>query len=354
MTAKKELQLAAKRSEELFFKSFHLSPAMMCLISVEKRTVLDVNDAWCFFTGYTKDEVIGQCTDVLTVFSNHYPIDSDVLDSGSSGSRSNFKVKCLTKQGHIRELIHSSEIIEVTGEMCFLYVALDVTENEKLTREIARLDKLNLIGQMAAGIGHEIRNPLTTVRGFLQFMMSKEYFANHSHHFELMISELDRANHIITEFLSLAGYKHYDRQSHNINLLVENIFPLLQSEALKENKNISFLLEDIPKVDINEMEFRQLILNLVKNGFEAIDSGGCVKIQTYSTVHSVVLRIEDTGHGIPSDVLGKLGTPFFTTKSHGTGLGLAVCYSIVERHNGRIDVASNEHGTSFTIHFPLP
>ncbi|ODA39409.1 PAS domain S-box protein [Desulfosporosinus sp. BG] len=227
----------------------------------------------------------------------------------------------------------------------------DISERKMFEKEMARLDRLNLIGQMAAGIGHEVRNPMTTVRGFLQLLGDKEEFGKFNSYFQLMIEELDRANSIITEFLSLAKNKAVDLQPLSLNKLIENMFPLIQADALLSDKEITIDLKKTVVLSLDEKEVRQLILNLVRNGLEAMSSGGKMTIRTFMEGEDVVLTVADEGSGIKTDDLEKIGTPFFTTKESGTGLGLATCYSIAARHNAEISIVTGSSGTTFFVQF---
>jgi signal transduction histidine kinase len=221
------------------------------------------------------------------------------------------------------------------------------------TEKMTRLDRLNIIGEMAAGIAHEVRNPMTTVRGLLQFMGSKKEFSSHEEKFTLMIEEIDRANQIITEFLSLAKNKAMNFTESNLNNMIRDIHPLLQADALRNNSDIKISLDDnIPTVFLDQNSIRQLVLNMVRNGLDAMPTGGLIHISTEWKGQKVLLSIEDHGIGIAWDDREKLGTPFFTTKDNGTGLGLAVCYRIVQRHAAILSVKSEPgKGTVFTVEF---
>jgi len=229
----------------------------------------------------------------------------------------------------------------------------DLTDLKHTEKEMARLDRLNLIGQMAASIGHEVRNPMTTIRGFLQYFGRKQEFSRYTEEFTIMISELDRANEIITEFLSLAKNKSISLTKACLNQSIKAIYPLLEADAFERGYNIEVELGEIHELWLDEKDIRQLLLNLVYNGFEAIPDRGTVRIRTYQTGDLVVLAVQDNGCGIPQEVLGQLGTPFVTTKEKGTGLGLPVCYRIAERHNAIIEVETSSHGTTFSIKFPI-
>lgn len=228
-----------------------------------------------------------------------------------------------------------------------------VTQTKKQTElEIARLDRLSLIGQMATAIGHEIRNPLTTVKGYLQLFSQKTIFSSYAPQFNLMLDELSRANCIITEFLSLSHDKAIKMLPCSLNDMINNFQPIIESEALFHGMSLHMELKNTPNLLLDEKEIKQLILNLTRNSFEAMEKGGCLSIKTYLLSSYVVLAISDQGKGIAPELLSKLGTPFFTTKEGNAGLGLAICYSIAHRHKAKIDFISGKDGTTCSIYFP--
>lgn len=230
----------------------------------------------------------------------------------------------------------------------------NVTEQRQHEREMAKLERLNLVGQMAAGISHEIRNPLTTVKGFLQLWGSKISDPQEKEYNDLMISEIDRANNIITEFLSLARDNVGQVKEQDINQVIWRIFPMIQADATNDNKEIILDLNPLPALWLNENEIRQLILNFVRNALEVTPSGGYVTISTFEDGNNVVLAVQDQGKGIPEEIRDKIGTPFFTTKESGTGLGIAISMGIAHRHNGKLLFDSGEKGTTFKVLFNKP
>ena len=240
------------------------------------------------------------------------------------------------------------------GTQLFLMQMLDITKRKIAEEEITRLDRLNLVGELAASIAHEVRNPMTTVRGFLQILKSRDVVHENEEYFNLMISELDRANSIITEFLSIAKTKTELYKVVKLNNLVNSLYPLILADAINQEKHVILETHDVDELTMNEREIRQIVLNLTRNGLEAMFSMGILKIKTYREENSIVLAVQDQGTGISENILARLGTPFLTTKEHGTGLGLATCYSIAERHNAKIDVESNPSGTTFFVRFKLP
>ncbi len=241
---------------------------------------------------------------------------------------------------------------DVDGSPMILEMNIDITERRRIDKEMARLDRLNLIGEMAASIGHEIRNPMTSVRGFLQMLGSKPEYQDDNDYFELMIEELDRANSIITEYLGMAKDKRIDLQSRSLDIIITALYPMLMSDANLREINIHLDLCTPPQISIDEREIRQLIINMARNGMEAMSSNGTLTIGTRRDGNEVILFIKDEGSGLSSIITDKIGTPFLTTKENGTGLGLAVCYSIAARHNARIDYETGLEGTTFYVRFP--
>lgn len=240
---------------------------------------------------------------------------------------------------------------DVDGSKLVFKVLIDITERKNADRELARLERLNMVGEMAAGIAHEVRNPLTTVRGFLQLLSTKEINQHYHEYYELMIEELDRANLIITDFLNLAREKSANFTTINISNIVKSLVPLLSADALNQDKEVKLELEQIPDLQGNGDELRQLLLNLARNGLEAMQSGKTLTIQTLSSENNLILRVCDQGCGVDAEILRKIGTPFLTTKEQGTGLGLAICNSIAARHNAVISFESSPTGTTVTVKF---
>lgn len=260
---------------------------------------------------------------------------------------------CKDKQGKERIVFSTIVPLFEMGRYEFICMDIDLSEHRKFEKELARLESLNLVGEMAASISHEIRNPLTTVRGFLQFLSEKIESQNYQEYFQLMIQELDRANSIITEFLSLAKNRPIRLEEHDLNQIIRALSPLIEANAIVSNQTFTIQTEDLPLLKVDEKEIRQLILNLIRNAIEAMKDEGHLLLKTAHSEDEVILSIQDTGPGIEPTVLEKMGTPFISTKENGTGLGLAVCYSIALRHNAVIQAESTPSGTTFMVRFKI-
>ena len=241
----------------------------------------------------------------------------------------------------------NNQIVAIEG------IARDVTTRKMLEQDVARLDRLNTVGQMAASVAHEIRNPMTTVRGYLQLIGNKKEFALYKEQFVLVMDELDRTNSIISEYLSLSQNRVMDFKLCQLNEIIESMYPLLQADSNACNKYIKLELQRIPELYIDEKEIRQLILNLVRNGLESMREGKALTIRTYLENEETILAIRDEGGGIAAHILDNLGKPFVTTKAEGTGIGLAICYRIANRHKAKITVETSTQGTTFFICFKL-
>jgi len=350
---REEIDRREKAEERLRMLSSALEQSPSSVVIADTNGNIEyVNAKFTAITGYLPEEVTGKN---MFELMDGQPVDQaeqiwSVIKAGRE-----WKKELLSKRKNNETYWNAVSIApfkNTAGEITyFLRVAEDITERKRWEKEIARLDRLNLVGEMAAGIGHEIRNPLTTVSGFLQLLKRKDKSAEHIVYYELMLDELKRANAIITEFLSMAKDKAVSRKEKNLNTILKNITPLLEADAAMRKKHLKIKLADVPELFLDEAEIRQLVFNLVRNGLEAMPEGEILTISTYTGGNEIVLEVRDRGKGIDPDIIEKIGTPFFTTKDYGTGLGLSVCFSIAGRHGAVIDFDTGPAGTVFYVRF---
>lgn len=235
----------------------------------------------------------------------------------------------------------------------FSTIARDITEEKRREEKMKKSDRLSVVGQLAAGIAHEIRNPLTVLKGFIQ-MQSKNH--ENTKHFEVMLSELDRINLIISELLVLAKPQVIRYEKKDLRTLLQNIITFLDPQAILNNVRISFeFLSDIPSIECEENKMKQVFINVLKNAIEAMPNGGDILVQLKKQGQEYVLiRVIDQGCGIPEERLSKLGEPFYSTKEKGTGLGLMVSYKIIKDHQGSIQISSQMNkGTTVDVILPI-
>ncbi|MFB5193092.1 PAS domain S-box protein [Alicyclobacillus fastidiosus] len=232
-------------------------------------------------------------------------------------------------------------------------VIRDISDRKQSEETIRQSEKLSAVGQLAAGIAHEIRNPLTALKGFTQLLHAKSSGADR-HYFEIMRGEMNRVEGIVDELLVLAKPQTTNFQPHYVQLILQEVITLLSPQALLKNVLIHVDFEvNAPKIFCEESQLKQVFVNVIKNGIEAMPMGGNMFIQLKSDNGKLFIEFTDEGKGVPQDLLPKLGKPFYTTKDRGTGLGLMVSYNIIRNHRGTI-AFSSEVGKGTTVSITLP
>lgn len=346
------------REEEKLQQVMDVAPLCMVSVDTEGR-ITSVNEMMMgLFKNrspeLTKTDVLGQ---PLSVFVDM--VEEDYIDRRIAQALNGVKMdnELIRIGSQIHYTSTSPLTNSYTGEILgAVLVIQDITELERLRTELVNVERLSLVGQMAASITHEIRNPMAVVRGFLQLMKEKSPDSL-DHYYRIVMEELDRANGIINDFLSLAQNRISEKEQWHLHQIINDLSPLLWADANLRGQTIELLLDErVPKLHLNAKEIKQVLLNLARNGMEAIEEKGKLTIQTRfrESDNMVELIVRDTGVGMSESRLERLFEPFFTTKAKGTGLGLALCLSIVERHGGKIDVESEEgKGTTFIISLPL-
>ena len=231
----------------------------------------------------------------------------------------------------------------------------DIREIRKIEIQLERSRRLAALGSVAAGIAHEVRNPLGTLRGFAQFFGSENgASAACKKYAGFMISEVDRLNNLVSELLQFGSPRELNFNRINIDGLRDKIVTLLEKEFLKKGLSFSFHKEEGTVLHGDSDLLLQVILNLLKNSINATPAGGKISLDLYQLDKSCRIRIKDSGKGMTEEVQNKMFDPFFTNKKDGTGLGLAVCHRIVEEHQGHLEVTSEIGvGTSIIIVLPL-
>jgi two-component system sensor histidine kinase HydH len=244
------------------------------------------------------------------------------------------------------------------GRVLLMY---DLSELKRLEREIQRHDRLVALGKMAAGVAHEVRNPLSSIKGFATLLGSKFKDGSQEHEAaDLLVYEAERLNRSITELLNYARPTTLKKEQINLGDLVASSLKLISSDALALGVKTSLEIDpDIPSIDVDRDRINQVLLNLYLNGLQAFEASSLekeLKVSVHSDAAGGAIRIEvqDNGKGISQENIDKVLDPYFTTKPEGTGLGLALAYKIIDEHNGTIRFKSTEgQGTAVSVTIPV-
>ncbi|WP_046174183.1 ATP-binding protein [Domibacillus indicus] len=265
-----------------------------------------------------------------------------------------YRLTCLNLRTIFFEF--SSLNIVFEGQDAILYIGKDITDKREQTQSLLqKSEKLAVVGQLAAGIAHEIRNPLTSIKGFIQIVQADIEHRDHKEFLGIVLGELERINAIVGEFLVLAKPNVVKFSRVHIKPLLDDVVSLISSQAIMDNVQITVACtDDIPDIICEENQLKQVFVNILKNAIEAMPDGGLIQVEIKkNSDKNVALSFIDQGVGIPEDRIPTLGEPFYTTKEKGTGLGLMTCLKIIENHKGSFNISSRV-GEGTTIDIVLP
>lgn len=238
-------------------------------------------------------------------------------------------------------------------EVHVLSVSNDITERKLAEDIIRKSSKLSAVGELAAGVAHEIRNPLTSIQGFLQFMEPKY---EDKHYFDIMLSEIDRIKLIIGELLVLSKPQAEKNEYKDVRVICQMIINLFEAQAHLNNVQINTEYDaDLPNIWCEENQLKQVFVNILKNAIESMPNGGNITVKVAAKDdHHVSVYFIDNGIGMEPERVERLGEPFYSTKEKGTGLGLMVSFRIIENHNGKIMIKSEKNkGTTVEVILPV-
>ncbi|TDA66949.1 MAG: hypothetical protein D9V47_11555 [Clostridia bacterium] len=226
--------------------------------------------------------------------------------------------------------------------------------NSKYQQYVRRTEALTAAGQLATSLIHEVRNPLTSVKGFLQLLEKKVVQPELQEYITIMSGELDRATELIGDFLQVARPREPLWEKVDLNAMVRDMVMLVEGQAFLRGVSLSQELSpELPWLWLDRSQVKQVVLNLLSNALAATPSGGRITVRSHWRNRQVWVQVEDTGSGMPPEMVARIGTPFLTTKENGTGLGLYICRQIMARHEGRMEVRSELGcGSTFSLVFP--
>lgn len=289
-----------------------------------------------------------------------WPIIVNILDTALGGELyQNKELTIRTPRQSIPLLFTTTALINERNEhMGILIILRDLTETKKLEEQVRRADRLAITGELAAGVAHEVRNPLTAITGYLQLLTVELSYDDPRQEFTRIISkEIDRLNHLIEQLLYFSRPSPPQFLYTDLNKVIAETLLLINSPTvLKKVAITTNFSPELPPVKIDVVQFQQVLINIILNGIQAINNSGSLTLSTsynHKTFY-VRLDINDTGCGIPAENIPRIFDPFFTTKEKGTGLGLSVADKIMEVHQGYIEVESEPgKGTCFSVFLPV-
>ncbi|AHZ15358.1 PAS domain-containing protein [Bacillus velezensis] len=353
ISSRKKFQTILQKSRERY--------QLLIQNSIDTIAVIH-NDKWVFmnesgislFEAETYEDLIGK-----NVYDQLHPCDHDGVKQRIQNIINRKTESEIIKQSWFtfkNRLIYTEMVCIPTtffGETAVQVILRDISERKQTEELMLKSEKLSIAGQLAAGIAHEIRNPLTAIKGFLQLM--KPTMGENEHYFEIVFSELSRIELILSELLMLAKpQQNAVKERVNLKKIISEVTALLETQANLKGIFIKTDYEhDSMYINGDQNQLKQVFINLIKNAVESMPDGGTVHILMTEDEYSVNVTVKDEGDGIPENVLKRIGEPFLTTKEKGTGLGLMVTFNLIKNHQGAIQVDSKpDRGTAFHITFP--
>ncbi|SDY32388.1 two-component system, sporulation sensor kinase A [Evansella caseinilytica] len=346
---------STKRQLESFIEN-NVDPVF--IYNLEDKLV-KINKAVEATYGWQSDELLGLALKDLPIFPKSdiewVQRNADDLAKVLGNTFKGLEAKRIKKDGTaIHVSVSGFQIVNEKNEQIGrAIIHRDVTEAKMAEEILINSEKLSIAGQLAAGIAHEIRNPMTAIKGFIQLLTSE--FTSRKDYFDIISSEIERIELIISELLLLSKPQEMKFHQANIVSVLSEIKLLLETQAILNNVEINFV-SVAARIDIycEVNQIKQVCINFIQNAIEAMPAGGKLTVEiSQASEGEVLIRFIDQGCGIAPEMLQKLGEPFYTTKEHGTGLGFMVSKRIIENHGGRVHVRSElEKGTTIEVYLP--
>ncbi|WP_456279050.1 PAS domain S-box protein [Bacillus sp. AK128] len=326
------------------------------LIFDAEGKLIKTNSAMVQTFGWSTDELIGLNMGELPLIPDRYTHEVDEIKKivKDGGGVRELETVRLQKDGALLDVLITSFPIKDHQDYIngFAIIYRDITERKKSEELVIQSEKLSIAGQLSAAIAHEIRNPITAIKGFINLLQNSE---EKKLYYDVVNSEIGRIELILSELLTLAKPQKVVFNQADISEIVNQVITLLEAEANMNNiEIIKGFEENLPGTICDENQIKQVFINIIKNAMEAMPEGGQLKVDIHTENRRVLIRFSDTCCGIPKEILAKIGQPFYTTKEKGTGLGFMVSKRIIDDHNGTIHISSEENkGTVIEINLPI-
>jgi PAS domain S-box-containing protein len=367
------LENALRLSEERFSKAFRASPIPLAIQSLQKEKYVDANLGFQQLTGYGREELIGRTAQDLNIWGDPSEGTAMLRMLQEQMSVRNLPCRLRTKSKELRHVLLSVELFELGEEPFLLIIAQDVTEQLELENQLRHAQKMEAVGQLAAGVAHDFNNILTVVQGHVNLVLERQPADSKDREPLLtVLAAADRASKLIRQLLAFSRKQAIQMRpmtiAQSLSTLAETLPRMLGDNIRLEIQTFASDLQ----INADKVMIDQMLMNLAVNARDAMPNGGLLSIRADVVEFDPVLvrpnqegrsgqflrlTVTDTGCGISPEVLPRIFEPFFTTKSVGqnTGLGLAAVYGIAQQHGGWVEVKSQPgQGASFHIFIPTP
>ncbi|MDQ0256951.1 signal transduction histidine kinase [Evansella vedderi] len=340
-----------EKEYELFIENLPIT-----VLFIKKNKIHYINNRGLYlFEAESKDDITGNSLyDFTSIDKNMFLAEEKSDLNESEGGTIIGKLR--TCQGQMKDVKINYFYNSFLQQEGYSVVIKDITEFKENEKKLHHSEQLSVIGELAAGVAHEIRNPLTSIMGFLQLIDNDGHSTKM--YKEIMASELDRINLIVNELLLLAKPKEYEYVPRNLLSLINTVVTIANTQAILHNIQIvTKFSDDIRHLLVNceENKLKQVFLNLLKNAIEAMSKEGQITIEIRKKSDQyVIISFIDQGDGIPEEMLHNLGKRFYTTKDDGTGLGLMISMNIIREHKGELNITSKKGvGTKIDVSLPI-
>ena len=309
--------------------------------------------------GWQKNEIIFKHVSKLFTEKDAKTLLPDILEQVKSIGEYEDELELVKKDGlGFPVILSASKFLDTQGNLIgFIFIAKDITERRKLEYQVFQGEKMAAIGQLAAGMAHEINNPLFVISGRLEMLLEGQSMPQEIRDdLNIVNTQADRIRKLVDRLLKFSRKSNPKLEKLNLNEVIEGVLPLLSYHKLPDAKiELEKDFEQgIPYIEGDLNQLQEVFINLFINAYQAMKQGGKLKIKTHNDGNQLEVRISDTGPGVSQQNLKNIFMPFFSTKSDGTGLGLSIVYNIINNHNGTIDIESQvDRGTTFIIKLPL-
>jgi two-component system, sporulation sensor kinase E len=354
ITQRKLVEKLLEESKQQYKSLFEYSPDIVYMFDLNGHFI-NLNPQFEIITGYKPEEVYGKLFTYVVPKHYHETAKNYFTKVKSDREPQMYELEIQHKNGDYITLQCTSLPIIVDGMMTgIIGYGKDITSLRQAEERLRRTEKLTVVGELSASVAHEIRNPLTSLKGFVQLLQVED--PKHQFYYQIMHDELNRINHIVSELLLLAKPQEVKFSHANLHKILTDVLSLLNTEATLNDIQIDFS-SSVSEfwIECEPNQLKQLFINIIKNAMEASSKGGIVTIRLDQLKDEhISITIQDKGCGISKEFLERIGEPFYSSKEKGTGLGLTVSYKIVQSHDGTIRFESEQNeGTTVTIELPI-